>query len=145
MMTIKEAKKIDLVDYLSKLGHEPAEPPKGNTYWYYSMLPGRSENTPSFKVNRKMNAWYDFGEGIGGSLIDFGIRYHNCTVSEFLQLLSSSSLSPSQHQQPAPKERTLQKEEEPEIKIFSARTITAYPSSVIFKQEGFLSRSHPSI
>lgn len=31
-----------------------------------------------------MNRWYDFGEGIGGSIIDFGIRYYHCSISEFL-------------------------------------------------------------
>ncbi len=31
-----------------------------------------------------MNRWYDFGEGIGGSIIDFGIRYYHCSISDFL-------------------------------------------------------------
>jgi hypothetical protein len=55
---------------------------QGTNYWYKS--PFRDERTPSFKVNRKLNTWYDFGEGIGGSIIDFGLRFHRCSISELL-------------------------------------------------------------
>lgn len=81
-LSITEAKEMDMVDYLSKLGHDPAKI-KNEDYWYLSPL--RDENTPSFKVNRKINRWYDHGMGKGGNLVDFGILYHKCTVSEFLQ------------------------------------------------------------
>jgi hypothetical protein len=57
-MTIKEAKNIDMVTYLSMMGLEPAKV-TGVNYWYYSPL--RSEQTPSFKINRCLNRWYDFG------------------------------------------------------------------------------------
>ena len=33
-------------------------------YWYLSPL--RNERTPSFKVNDRINEWYDFGEATGG-------------------------------------------------------------------------------
>ncbi|MEP7109400.1 MAG: toprim domain-containing protein [Ferruginibacter sp.] len=79
-----EAKQIDLVDYLSALGHRPQKI-RNNDYWYLSPL--RSEKTPSFKVNRTRNVWYDHGIGKGGNLIDFGIIYFNCTVSDLLQHL----------------------------------------------------------
>lgn len=77
-----------MVDYLNKLGIVPAKI-KGDNFWYHS--PFRVEHTPSFKVNRKINRWYDFGEGCGGSIIDFAIRYNNCTIAEFLQSLDLSS------------------------------------------------------
>jgi len=35
-----------------------------------------------------MNVWFDFGEGKGGNLIDFGKRYHNCTINELLEKLT---------------------------------------------------------
>ncbi|WP_026260234.1 hypothetical protein [Segetibacter koreensis] len=44
---------------------------------------------PSFKVNSKLNYWYDHGIGKGGNVIDFAILYHNCTVGEFLQELKT--------------------------------------------------------
>jgi len=84
--------RIDIVDYLSSIGYEPAKPPRGHNYWYLSMLPGRFESTPSFKVNRNRNKWHDFGLDMKkgeGSLIDFGLRYYKCTIPEFLDMLSS--------------------------------------------------------
>jgi hypothetical protein len=84
-LSIEEARRADLVDYLAKLGHEPAKI-KGNDYWYSSPL--RNEKTPSFKVNRKLNRWYDHGLGKGGNIIDFAILYNNCTIGEFLNQLS---------------------------------------------------------
>lgn len=86
----KIANQIDLVNYLETLGHEPSKI-KNQDYWYLS--PFRNENTPSFKVNQKLNLWYDHGLGKGGNVVDFGIEYFRCTISEFLQLLSGSSIS----------------------------------------------------
>src|SRR3954464_8920265 len=85
-ISCEEVKQIDMVDYLSSLGHEPRKIRKQD-YWYLSPL--RDEKTPSFKVNRKLNKWYDFGDGRGGNLVDFGILYYRCTVSEFLQKVTS--------------------------------------------------------
>lgn len=86
-----EAKQIDLVDYLAALGHRPQKN-RNKDYWYLSPL--REEKTPSFKVNRSLNAWYDHGIGKGGNLIDFGILYFNCTVSDLLQHLSQYQSTP---------------------------------------------------
>ena len=82
---IGDAKQIDLVDYLAALGHRPQKI-RNKDYWYLSPL--RVEKTASFKVNRVLNAWYDHGIGKGGNLVDFGILYFNCSVSDFLQHLS---------------------------------------------------------
>jgi DNA primase len=86
----KIANQIDLVDYLETLGCEPSKI-KNQDYWYLSPL--RNENTPSFKVNRKLKVWYDHGLGKGGNVVDFGIEYFRCTVSEFLQLLNGNNIS----------------------------------------------------
>ena len=88
------AKELDLVDYLAALGHQPAKV-RNQDYWYLSPL--REEKTPSFKVNRSLNVWYDHGTGKGGDLVDFGTDYHKCMVRELLERLSQykpgSSLS----------------------------------------------------
>lgn len=84
-LSISEAKAIDMVDYLSGLGYRPAKV-RNADYWYLSPL--RNEKTPSFKVNRKLNCWYDHGLGKGGNIIDFGIEFHGCSVREFLQKLN---------------------------------------------------------
>jgi len=81
----EQAREIDLVDYLASLGHQPKKI-SNQDYWYLSPL--RDEKTPSFKVNRHKNVWYDHALGKGGDLIDFGTLYHNCSVSELLDRLS---------------------------------------------------------
>jgi hypothetical protein len=121
-MTVKEVREMDMVSYLSRLGHEPAEI-KGSNYWYYSPL--RSEKTPSFKVNRKMNRWYDWGEGKGGNLVDFGVLFHNCTVAELLQKLGASATLVNQKRPSAPE--NAKEEEKPQILIISVHSITSFP------------------
>ena len=71
--SVEEVKNTDMVDYLASLGFKPAKVSR-NDFWYLS--PFRDETTPSFKVNRNLNRWYDFGDGKGGNIIDFGILYH---------------------------------------------------------------------
>lgn len=92
LLSCRQANTIDLVDYLGSLGYRPARvrPPD---YWYCSPL--REERRPSFKVNRRINRWYDHGLGSGGTLVDFGIRYHGCSIREFLKTLSGSASFPS--------------------------------------------------
>ncbi|HWB26318.1 MAG TPA: toprim domain-containing protein [Chitinophagaceae bacterium] len=87
MISCEEAKQIDLVDYLHSAGHQPQKI-RGNDYWFLSPL--RDEKTASFKVNRKLNVWYDFGIGNGGNFIDFAILFHRCSVLELLQRLSGN-------------------------------------------------------
>ncbi|MFT4093502.1 MAG: CHC2 zinc finger domain-containing protein [Niabella sp.] len=94
-MNIDEAKVLDMVQYLSSLGHEPARV-SGNSYWYHSPL--HADKTPSFKINRQLNRWYDFAEGKGGNLVDFGILYHQCSISDLLQKLSGPSVKLDAHQ-----------------------------------------------
>lgn len=86
----KSANQMDLVTYLETLGYEPSKV-KNLDYWYLSPL--RKEDTPSFKVSRKLNLWYDHAIGKGGNLVDFGIAYFRCSVSEFLQLLNGNTIS----------------------------------------------------
>jgi hypothetical protein len=92
----EEARHIDIVEYLYSLGYD-AKKIKGNNYWFLSPL--RKEKTASFKVDRKRNSWYDFGEGKGGNFIDFAILYYRCTVSELLAMLNGQfpllSVSPA--------------------------------------------------
>jgi hypothetical protein len=102
-LTFSDAKKIPITEYLSSIGVEPAKI-RGNNYWYYS--PFRNEHDASFKVNNKLNLWYDHGSGEGGTIIDLGARINSCSVSEFVQRLSNDNLGPihfSFHQ-PDPKE-----------------------------------------
>ena len=80
-ITYAEIKEMDIVSFLSSIGFEPQQI-RRNDYWYLSPL--RNENDASFKVNRKLNRWYDFALGQGGNLVDFGVLYFECTIGELL-------------------------------------------------------------
>src|SRR6478736_3360625 len=84
---VEEVKNTDIVDYLATLGFKPSKTSR-NDYSFIS--PFRDEKTASFKVNRDLNLWYDFGDGKGGNLIDFGILFHQCSVKDFLEKMKSS-------------------------------------------------------
>ncbi len=84
-ITCKQAREIPIIDYLKRSGFIPVKI-NLESYWYLS--PFRNENTASFKVNVKKNAWYDFGIGEGGNLVDLGIRLKNCTIEQFLAELN---------------------------------------------------------
>ena len=58
-MTIAEAKQLRIVDYLASLGYHP-QSVISKQYWYLSPL--RDERTPSFKVNDRLNEWYDLAQ-----------------------------------------------------------------------------------
>jgi hypothetical protein len=120
-MTIAEAKKIDLVEYLASLGHQPKKV-SGVDYWYNSPL--RIENTPSFKVNSKLNLWFDFGTGKGGTIIDFGIQYFGCDIAEFLGrlegIVNKNNFSFHQQSIGAHQEKATQK---PKINVKAIREI----------------------
>ena len=90
-MNCKKAKQIDLVSYLKKQGFRTGKTDTKEV-WFYS--PFRSnEKTPSFKVDINKNIWYDFGEGVGGTIIDFITKYNNCSIKEALVILSEGSFS----------------------------------------------------
>jgi hypothetical protein len=116
LLSCQQVKQRDMVEYLSRLGYEPAKI-RGNDYWYLSPL--RTERTASFKVNRKLNRWFDHGLGKGGNLVDFGILYHHCSVKEFLEKFDAHL---SFQQQPFTVDK---KENEQAVKIISVNPVTS--------------------
>ena len=124
-ISINEARKMDLVEYLEKLGYQPQKI-RNNDYWYLSPL--RAEKTASFKVNKKLNAWFDHGIGKGGNIIDFGILYHRSSIPELLQKLSPSFSFHRETltvQKPRQKTQSQQEALEPKIKVIAASPITS--------------------
>lgn len=69
-MNIADIKQIDIVDFLRVIGEKPTKE-SGICAWFHA--PYRQDRTPSFKVNRKRNLWYDFGTGASGDIIDLGV------------------------------------------------------------------------
>jgi DNA primase len=86
-MNSHQAKQIPLQNILAKLGHSPVREVRGE-FWYNS--PFRDESAPSFKIKVQDNVWYDFGEGKGGNVLDFVMRYYRTeSISDALRKLES--------------------------------------------------------
>lgn len=123
---VEKAKQVDIVQYLAAINIFPAKPPKGSNHWYVS--PFRDEKEPSFVVNTTKNRWYDWGEGVGGNIIDFGVRHHNCSVADFLKELDKHKhlLSKPIYNEPVHKPKIEHKEQN-EIKVLNVKTLTSFP------------------
>lgn len=121
-LSIEEVRQVDLVNYLSDLGHQPIKI-RGGNYWYLSPL--RDEKTPSFKVNIKLNRWFDFGLGKGGNIIDFGVLYFSCSAGDFLR---QNNPAFSSHQPPVTfnQKETIESSEDT-IKILHEKPLFSYP------------------
>ena len=83
-MNTIQAKEISIEKILQNLGCEPLKSNE-NESWYLS--PFRIEKTASFKLNRKINRWFDHGEQKGGNVIDFVIAKFGFNVTEALSYL----------------------------------------------------------
>jgi hypothetical protein len=124
-LTLAKIRERDIVDYLASLGYEP-ETPSRNGIDYYYLSPLRIESDPSFHVNRKKNQWYDHGLGAGGNLVDFAMRYFNCTARELLDKFSIDFSFQQRHERPfIPHQET--DETEGKITITGERSLWAYP------------------
>jgi len=120
-----EMKKIDIVEYLEKTGYQPQKI-RNNDYWYMSPL--REEKEASFKVNRRLNVWFDHGTGEGGNFIDFALLYYQCSFKELLEKIESSLFFHPQTpmvQQPLTYSQDQQKALEPKIKVIAAKPLTS--------------------
>lgn len=90
-MNIRTAKSIPLAAYLSGLGFLPVKR-RGTDLWYLSPL--RKETRASFKVNTRLNTWYDFGIGRGGNIILLAAEiYEMDDVSRLLRLIGANTLA----------------------------------------------------
>ena len=87
-MNIEKAKQIPLELVLEKMNYVPSKT-NGFDKFYYS--PFRDERTASFKINTKINMWYDHGLQKGGNIIDFIAFKFNYTIPEVLKFLENYS------------------------------------------------------
>lgn len=91
MKTIQDIKRLPVRDYLSERGLRPT---KDNPRYGLYLSPLRKEHTPSFKVDYMQNLWYDFGLGVGGSIIDLVMRLEKCDFTQAVRLLGSGERTP---------------------------------------------------
>ncbi|SDF14251.1 Toprim-like [Mucilaginibacter pineti] len=83
---------IELVSYLASIGINPVNV-VGDFYYYLS--PIRSENNPSFRVERSRNKWTDFGiEVKRKSFVDFIMAYHNIDAREVVRRFNNNEILP---------------------------------------------------
>ena len=88
-MNISQAHEISIISFLEKEGFRPCRV-YGDNYWYRSPL--REEKIASFKVNRDINRWYDYGMSEGGDIVELAKRLRGLpTVSATLEYLEGKS------------------------------------------------------
>ncbi len=80
-MNCKQFNSISLEEVLISLGHLPTKQNEKEA-WYLN--PFASESQASFKINKSLNYWYLFSEGIGGTNTDFMKKYLKTSVNEVL-------------------------------------------------------------
>lgn len=88
-MNIAQTKQIDIVDFLKAIGCFPTKE-TACAAWFRA--PYREDMTPSFKVNKNRNIWYDFGLARSGDIIDLGILiYRTHDISRVLKLIENAA------------------------------------------------------
>ena len=95
-MNTTQAREIAIEKVLQNLGCEPTKNNETES-WYLS--PFRIEKSASFKLNKKLNRWFDHGEQKGGNVIDFVIAKFGFNVTEALDYLKQFADFISFHQQ----------------------------------------------
>jgi DNA primase len=101
-MNCTQFNKISVEEVLQSLGHFPT---KQNEKEAWFLNPFSKENNASFKINKKLNYWYLFSEGIGGNNIDFMKKYLNASISEVLLWAENQSFSSFQNQRNLPNQK----------------------------------------
>ncbi len=89
-LSCERARAFPIEKALAKLGHFPTMTNEKEA-WFLSPL--RSETQASFKVSKKLNRWYDHGEGIGGNVIDLICKINQCSVKEALEFIGEDKRS----------------------------------------------------
>lgn len=94
-MNCKQFNSISLEEVLLSLGHLPTKQNEKEA-WYLN--PFAAESQASFKINKSLNYWYLFSEGIGGTNTDFMKKYLNASVNEVLVWAEGHNFSSFQKQ-----------------------------------------------
>lgn len=92
-MNSNQAKQIPIENFLWKLGHKPAKI-SGSDLWYHSPLKEK-DKTPSFKVNTKLNTFYDFSIDSGWTIIDLVSEMYSENVRGALAILGKEHFWPT--------------------------------------------------
>lgn len=118
-MNISEAKQIPIESYLKQVGIDP-DRRDINKHWLWYCSPIRGEKTPSFKVDQRLNLWYDHGAGTGGSILDLVIQMNNTDIAGAVRILSGENIPGRMVQSSF---HRVESHTEPVIKINNVRTL----------------------
>ena len=142
-MNCQRINNIPFSHIFSKIGIEPTKQ-KNKATWYKS--PFREERTASFKVNLETNTYYDFGEGIGGTVVDFWCKYKSCDVKTTIKEVSSLFSFPEQRiiTKPIYKRGSFKKSES-RIVIHEVKPLFSYPLKKYLTSRGLSQRVYPYI
>ncbi|MFP3834650.1 toprim domain-containing protein [Chryseobacterium sp. SIMBA_028] len=94
-MNCKQLNTIPLEEVLLSLGHLPTKQNEKEA-WYLN--PFANESQASFKINKSLNYWYLFSEGVSGTNVDLLKKYLNKTTSEILIWAEDQNFSSFQKQ-----------------------------------------------
>ena len=125
-LSCERARAFPIEKALAKLGHFPTKETEKET-WFLSPL--RSETQASFKVSKKLNRWYDHGEGIGGNVIDLICKINQCSVKEALRIIGEDKNSFLFQQRPNFKVEQQDKISVKEVKELNHYALRRYLSS----------------
>lgn len=89
-MNCKQFNTINLEEVLAALGHLPVRQ-NDKEAWYLN--PFSDEKQASFKLDKRLNLWYLFSEGIGGTATDLVQKYLGASVNDVLQWASEQDFS----------------------------------------------------
>jgi hypothetical protein len=85
-LLFEQLNQIDIVDFLAAIDIHPVKS-QGYKFFYLSPLPGQPSTRPTFIVDRQFNRWRETTTNQSGKLVDFGVRYYDCTIRELREKL----------------------------------------------------------
>ncbi len=129
--TINE--QIKMIDYLAQKNINPIKI-KNYDYWYFS--PFRNENTASFKVDISTNRFYDFGEGIGGNLIDLISKLENISIKQVIRKVTNDFSFPKLNVNKSNHFVAISN-----VKIIECKQVYSYVLKSYLKERGIISRN----
>jgi len=97
MSELQKAKAVSLEGMLSSLGYKPT---RSTTKSSYYISPLRTENNPSFVVNKIKNTWVDHGSREHGDVIDFVCAYQGVSTIEAIRILNDNNMGLKPFEEP---------------------------------------------
>ena len=97
-MNCTQAKQISLLHILNRQGFKASytRNNKGTVYYWFISPFRQAESKPSFSYNSQLNTFYDYGNGISGTVVDYICTYYQCEIPKALELLQDFNFSFSQ-------------------------------------------------